>query len=466
MKLIEQSLWDDQFNQERVSKVSDTIMGMKTRVEQPRLMPKGKLVRKVGMMLEASGCRAPVGSPCFIECDEGITEAEVVGFGDDLLYLMTLHEAGGLTPGSTVVTSDKPREIDVGPELLGRVIDGAGTPLDSLGDIPVAYKVPMVRACVNPLDRVPITQPLDVGVRAINGLLTLGAGQRVGLFAGSGVGKSTLLGMMTRNTSAQVVVVALVGERGREVREFVDYTLGPDGMSRAVVVATPADASPLMRVHGALRATAIAEHFRDSGCDVLLLFDSLTRFAQAHREIALSIGEFPVSRGYPPSVFASLPQLVERVGNTETGSITAVYTVLVEGDDMNEPISDATRAILDGHIVLSRGIAESGIYPSIDIEASVSRSMNHLTTPVHQKQAQMFRKYYSIYQKNRDLLAMGAYREGADTQLDTAIRVYPALERYLQQEISEGVGLEPSIADLAGLSTHWAEGNPSNDAAL
>lgn len=457
MGLIEQSQWDEALGDERINAVAQMMSGMRSKVAEPKISAKGKLVRMVGMALEATGCRAPIGSHCFIEGDHGTTEAEVVGFGDDKLYLMTVSEAGGLTPGATVVTSKRPQLIDVGEELLGRVIDGAGVPLDGLGELAVSHQVPMVRDSLNPFERVPISEPLDVGVRAINGLFTLGKGQRIGLFAGSGVGKSTLLGMMTKNTKAEIVVVALVGERGREVREFVEFTLGPEGMMRAVVVATPADASPLMRVHGALRATAIAEYFRDCGADVLLLFDSLTRFAQAQREISLSIGEFPVSKGYPPSVFAALPKLVERAGNNSVGSITAVYTVLVEGDDLNDPISDASRAILDGHIVLSRSIAEAGIYPSIDIESSISRSMNHLTSRLHQKQVLLLKKYYSLYQKNHDLLAMGAYREGADVQLDMALQTYPLIEAYIQQETHEVVTTEMAQTALAGLSSAWPE---------
>jgi flagellum-specific ATP synthase len=303
-----------------------------------------------------------------------------------------------------------------------------------------------------------IRDPLDVGVRSINALLTVGGGQRLGLFAGSGVGKSVLLGMMTRYTKADVTVVALIGERGREVQEFVSNTLGPDGMRRAVVVATPADNPPLMRVHGAWLATSIAEYFRDRGMKVLLLLDSLTRFAQAQREIALAIGEPPATKGYPPSVFARLPQLVERAGNSDrgVGSITAFYTVLAEGDDQNDPIADAARAILDGHIVLSRRLAESGLYPAIDVEASISRAMHQIAPREHQDMAMRLRQVYSLYQQNRDLITVGAYRRGSDPRVDQAIEQWPKIQEFLRQDMYEPVGFDQSRADLSKLVTQFS----------
>jgi flagellum-specific ATP synthase len=338
--------------------------------------------------------------------------------------------------------------VIVGDQLLGRIIDGAGRPLDGFPAIS-GSSVPLRGETISPMARQSITQPLDVGVRAINSLLTIGRGQRMGLFAGSGVGKSTLLGMMTRFTEADVVVVGLVGERGREVREFVEESLGPEGLARSVVVATPADTSPLMRVAGCWRATAIAEHFRDQGKNVLLLMDSLTRFAQAQREIGLAAGEPPVSRGYTPSVFATLPNLIERAGNVGLGSITAVYTVLVEGDDLQDPIADASRAILDGHIVLSRSMAEAGTYPAIDIEASISRSMLQITEPEQQEHARLLKEAFATYRANQDLISVGAYRMGADPNIDRAINSRGPIKDFIQQSLSERVGFDDGLAELS-----------------
>jgi flagellum-specific ATP synthase len=303
---------------------------------------------------------------------------------------------------------------------------------------------------INPLTRAPISEPLDVGVAAINALLSVGRGQRMGLFAGSGVGKSVLLGMMTRYTEADVIVVGLIGERGREVKEFVQNILGDDGLTRAVVVATPADNSPVMRMHGAMLATSVAEYFRDQGKQVLLLMDSLTRFAQAQREVALAIGEPPATKGYPPSVFARLPQLVERAGTGDKGgSITAFYTVLVEGDDQNDPIADAARAILDGHVVLSRELAEAGHYPAIDIEASISRVMVNIVAPEHEQAVRRFRQVYSSYRQNRDLISVGAYQPGSDARVDEAIVMQPQMSHFLQQHMHERVTWNDSLAGLA-----------------
>ncbi|HHH38310.1 MAG TPA: FliI/YscN family ATPase, partial [Sedimenticola sp.] len=347
--------------------------------EHRGLVVEGKLTRMVGLTLEAVGCRAAIGGQCEVinNSSGDRIEAEVVGFSGESLYLMPTEDIRGLEQEARVVPTGRVCEAVVGDHLLGRVIDGAGRPLDGKGPIHTAERRPLTGRRFNPLSRTPIREPLDVGVRAINALLSVGRGQRLGLFAGSGVGKSVLLGMMTRYTNADITVVGLIGERGREVKEFVQNILGEAGMARAVVVAVPADNPPLRRMHGAMLATSIAEHFRDQGRQVLLLMDSLTRFAQAQREIALAIHEPPATKGYPPSVFAKLPQLVERAGNGDRGggSITAFYTVLAEGDDQNDPIADAARAILDGHVVLSRQLADSGHYPAIDIEASVSRAM-------------------------------------------------------------------------------------------
>src|SRR5579862_2476823 len=355
----------------------------------------GRLTRMVGLTLEAAGVQAAIGDRCEIISVGGAhIDAEVVGFAGERLYLMPTGDLHGLKPDARVIPRTHAGLVAVGTRLLGRVIDGAGHPLDGQGPIESDERVRLTGKPINPLLRQPITQPLDVGVRAINALLTVGRGQRIGLFAGSGVGKSVLLGMMARYTAADVIVVGLIGERGREVKEFIERILGRAGLSRSVVVATPADYPPLMRLHGAWLATSIAEYFRDRGRNVLLIMDSLTRFAQAQREIALAIGEAPATKGYPPSVFARLPQLVERAGNGigAAGSITAFYTVLAEGDDQNDPIVDAARAILDGHIVLSRRIAESGRYPAIDVEASVSRAMHEKIPPEHLDLARRFRQ--------------------------------------------------------------------------
>jgi flagellum-specific ATP synthase len=364
---------------------------------------------------------------------------------------MPTGDIRGLTPNARVVPTTHVSAAHVGEALLGRVVDGAGHPLDGKGPLRASDTVPLTGRAINPLARRPIREPLDVGVRSINALLTVGRGQRMGLFAGSGVGKSVLLGMMTRFTTADVIVVGLIGERGREVKEFIENILGPEGLRRAAVVAVPADYPPLMRMHGAMLATSIAEYFRDQGKNVLLLMDSLTRFAQAQREIALAIGEPPATKGYPPSVFAKLPALVERAGTGDVGggSITAFYTVLVEGDDHSDPIADAARAILDGHVVLSRRLAESGHFPAVDIEASISRAFTEITDKVQQQAVRRFRQLYSAYESNRDLISVGAYPKGTDAQIDEAIAYHPRLARFLQQDMNEPVSFGASLGALA-----------------
>jgi flagellum-specific ATP synthase len=426
----------------------------------PELALEGRLTRMVGLTLEAAGCRAAVGAHCVVRAPNGAdTEAEVVGFAGDRLYLMPIGDIQGLAPDSRVIPMDKSYTAKVGFGLLGRVVDGAGKPLDGLGPLQTEAAVPLTGKPINPLLREPIQETLDVGVRAINALLSVGRGQRLGLFAGTGVGKSILLGMMTKYTGADAVVVGLIGERGREVNEFVRKILGPEGLARAAVVATPADYPPLMRMHGALLATAIAEWFRDQGLNVLLLMDSLTRFAQAQREIALAIDEPPATKGYPPSVFAKLPQLVERAGNGAEGggSVTAFYTVLTEGDDANDPIADAARGVLDGHIVLSRALADGGHYPAIDIEASVSRVMQDIAAPEHLKQARKLKKLYSLYQQNRDLISVGAYQKGADPRIDQAIAMQPGIMEFLQQDLREAVNVPRSLEELARLMSRAGE---------
>jgi flagellum-specific ATP synthase len=418
----------------------------------------------VGLTLEAAGCQAALGDRCqIVSTDNNQIEAEVVGFASDRLYLMPTGDVHGLKPNARVLPRPHAGTVRVGPKLLGRVVDGACLPLDGRGPIETDASVRLSGVPINPLMRRPISQPLDVGVRAINGLLTIGRGQRVGLFAGSGVGKSVLLGMMARYTAADVIVVGLIGERGREVKEFIERILGAEGLARSVVVASPADYPPLMRLHGAWLATAIAEYFRDRGKNVLLIMDSLTRFAQAQREIALAIGEPPATKGYPPSVFARLPQLVERAGNgvAGEGSITAFYTVLAEGDDASDPIVDAARAVLDGHIVLARRIADAGRYPAIDVESSVSRCMHDIVPESQLELARRLRQITAAYEHNRDLITMGAYKHGSDPRVDTAIARWPQVEAYMRQGMQERVPLRASVAQLASM---MADGTESRSA--
>jgi flagellum-specific ATP synthase len=434
----------------------------------------GKLVKVAGLVLEAAGLRLPVGAVCEIHSEMRMEAtpvfAEVVGFTGDRAYLMPTAETHGLASGARVVprtlpvnppllgrpshpwrrSEDRTRHLPVGSGLLGRVVNAQGEPLDKRGPLDHVRNEPLVRRAINAMDRDPVRTPLDTGVRAINTMLTVGRGQRIGLFAGSGVGKSVLLGMMARYTQADVIVVGLIGERGREVKEFIEDILGEDGLARSVVVAAPADAPPLTRLQGATYATAVAEHFRDRGLHVLLLMDSLTRYAMAQREIALAIGEPPATKGYPPSCFAKLPQLVERSGNglNGHGSITAFYTVLSEGDDQQDPIADAARAILDGHIVLSRDLAESGHYPAIDIERSASRVMHSVADDKHIDAARRFRQLWSKYSKAKDLIQLGAYAPGSDPDLDTAVRLHSAMVNMLEQNMHSPANLSDSVSQL------------------
>ena len=429
-------------------------------VTSPPVVAAGKLVRGIGLTLEAVGCQLPVGSQCLVQTIEGEIEAEVVGFGDDITYLMPTEAVRGIVPGSRVMPLNRQSGLPVGMGLLGRVVDGNGQPLDGLGEINADARAPTTRPPMNPLIRRPINTPMDVGVRAINALNTVGVGQRMGLFAGSGVGKSVLLGMMTRGCEADVVVVGLVGERGREVKEFIHEILTEEERQRAVVVAAPADTSPLMRLKGCETAVTIAEYFRDKGMKVLLLIDSLTRYAMAQREIALTVGEPPATKGYPPSVFARLPALVERAGNgsERQGSITAFYTVLTEGDDLQDPIADAARAILDGHVVLSRTLADSGHYPAIDIEASISRVMPMVVSEEHQLMARRIRQVYSNYKQNQDLISIGAYAKGSDPRIDLAIRAEPAINALLQQGMKQVIPYDESLEGMAALAKGLGQG--------
>ena len=426
----------------------------------------GRLTRAAGLVLEAVGLRLSVGAEVMIELPLGssrpMAEAEVVGFAGDKLFLMPTTEVIGLLPGARVYPLESApiadpmagaKRLPVGWELLGRVLDASGRPLDGLGPLGTKMDAPLSAPTINPLNREPIHKVLDVGVRAINALLTVGRGQRMGLFAGSGVGKSVLLGTMARYTSAEVIVIGLFGERGREVKEFIEQILGEDGLARSVVVAAPADVSPLLRMQAAAYSTSLAEYFRDQGKHVLLLMDSLTRYAMAQREIALAVGEPPATKGYPPSVFAKLPALVERTGNGPAGggSITAFYTVLTEGDDQQDPIADSARAILDGHIVLSRSLAEAGHYPAIDIEASISRAMTALIDEPHLEKTRLFKQMLSRYQRNRDLINVGAYSTGRDQLLDRAIALYPRIEAFLQQGFRECAEFDASLKRLDAL---------------
>ncbi|SBO09684.1 Flagellum-specific ATP synthase [Vibrio mediterranei] len=433
--------------------LAERLANYKVEGHKSRAIASGKLVRVVGLTLEAIGCKAPIGSVCKVETMHGEMDAEVVGFSGEHLYLMPSEQITGVLPGARVTPMTSDAGLPVGMELLGRVIDGVGNPLDGLGEIYTDQRASFNAEPINPLARKPISEPLDVGLKAINGLLTVGKGQRIGLFAGSGVGKSVTLGMMTRGTTAQVVVVGLIGERGREVKEFIEEILGTSGRERSVVVAAPADASPLMRLKGCQTALTIAEYFRDQGLDVLLLMDSLTRFAQAQREIALSVGEPPATKGYPPSVFAKLPALVERAGNGDVnqGSITAFFTVLTEGDDLQDPIADAARAILDGHIVLSREMADAGHYPAIDVEKSVSRVMPQITDDQHVLMSKAVRQVLSVCRKNQDLVSIGAYKPGTDPAIDSAFTLKPKLDQYLQQSMRETVPYDMCLGMLKQL---------------
>ncbi|MCP4596521.1 flagellar protein export ATPase FliI [Neptuniibacter sp.] len=415
----------------------------------PRI--EGKITRLIGLTLEAVGIKCAVGECCFIELSaEQLVEAEVVGFAGDRVYLMPLYPIEGIQAGTKVIAQSESGRVPVGMNLLGRVLNGVGKPIDGKGALQPEAETDLSGEIINPLIREPINKTLDVGIRTINGLLTVGRGQRMGLFAGSGVGKSVLLGMMTRFTEAEIIVVGLIGERGREVKEFIEHSLGEEGLKRSVVVASPADDSPLMRLRASQLSTRIAEYFRDQGKNVLLLMDSLTRYAQAQREIALAVGEPPATKGYPPSVFAKIPKLVERAGNGEEGggSITAFYTVLTEGDDQQDPVADSARAILDGHVVLSRRLAEQGHYPAIDIEASISRAMPQIVDGAHLQMAMKFKQLYSKYRQNEDLINVGAYVKGSDPDTDFVIDNLPSMNAFLRQGIDESFPLMQSMQEM------------------
>lgn len=412
----------------------------------------GTVKRAVGLVIESQGPAVSVGELCTLESRPGEPETvlEVIGFRDSTILLMPLGPMPPVRAGDTVIATGRVAEAPVGPKMLGRIINALGQPLDDLGPLDQEAAYPLHRAATNPLARANITEPLGTGVRVIDGLLTVGTGQRIGIFGGSGVGKSTLLGMMAKQATAQVNVIALIGERGREVREFVENELGPEGMARSVLVISTSDDSPLVRIRAALVATAIAEYFKDAGAQVLLIMDSLTRFAMAQREISLVAGEPPSTKGYTPSVFALLPRLLERAGNFATGgSITGFYTVLVEGDDMNEPIADAVRSILDGHIVLSRTLAARNHYPCIDVLHSASRLFSQVSTKEQAAAAARVRELLATYERSEDLINIGAYQKGSNPRLDEAIAQYDRINTYLKQDRHEPAALQASVERLA-----------------
>src|SRR5690554_1791068 len=414
----------------------------------------GRLVRVSGLILEGLGCHQPTGQRCYVEQTDGsLLEAQVVGFNREITYLMPFKKPLGLATGARIFPIREEARLRIDESWLRRVVNGLGEPLDEQGRLGGEDPLPPLPPPVNPLRRRPVEEPLDVGVRAINAALTLGKGQRVGLFAGSGVGKSVLLGMITRQTKADVVVVGLIGERGREVQEFLTQSLGPEGLKKAVVVVAPANESPLMRLKAAELCHSVAAYFRDQGKDVLLLMDSLTRYAMAQREIALALGEPPATKGYPPSVFGMLPELVESAGNgtSERGSLSALYTVLAEGDDQQDPVVDCARAILDGHIVLTRRLADAGHYPAIDIAASVSRCMTQVTSPEQQRAARQLKELYTTFEKIRELIPLGGYTPGMDGKTDRAVQLAPRIERFLRQEVAEAADLDASVTALTRL---------------
>lgn len=414
----------------------------------------GRVTRVVGLVMEGLGPGSSVGEFCHVFPKDGHEpiQCEVVGFSEDKILLMPLGEVRGIGPGSKIVARRMSASVKVGSSLLGRTLDGLGNPIDGLGSFEAETEYPLYATPPNPLSRKRIEQPLNVGIRAINGLLTVGKGQRIGIFAGSGVGKSVLMGMMARNTEAQVNVIGLIGERGREVKEFIEKDLGVEGLKRSVLVVATSDQPPLIRMRAPLVATAIAEYFRDQGKDVLLMMDSISRFCMAQREIGLAIGEPPATKGYPPSVFAHLPRLLERAGTSKgQGSITGFYTILAEGDDHNDPVADAARAVLDGHIVLSRDLAHQNHYPAIDVLSSISRVMNDIVATEHRTSAIRVRSVLSIYKKAYDLISIGAYKEGSDPKVDHAIKNIDKVNAFLRQDITEGVGFDDSLLALFNL---------------
>ncbi len=413
----------------------------------------GRVLKAIGLMVEGTGLSATIGQNCHIikASGEMVTEAEVVGFRGDRVILMPFGEMQGIGTGDRILYEPRPVHIPVGNCVLGRVLDGLGRPIDGKGPIPFTENYPLHGNIPGPLERDRIATPMDLGIRSVNALVTCGVGQKLGIFAGSGVGKSVLLGMMSRHAAADVNVIALIGERGREVKEFIERELGEEGLERSIVIAATSDQPPLIRLRGALIATAIAEYFRDQGKHVLLMMDSVTRLAHAQREIGLAVGEPPTAKGYPPSVFNMLPKVLERVGPARGGSITGLYTVLVDGDDLNDPVADAVRAILDGHVVLSRSLAVQGHYPAIDVLGSISRVMSDIVSVEHQSTARALLELMTIYHNSEELINLGAYQPGTNFKLDVAIAMRESIRKFLMQERDEHYGLADSVLMLGEL---------------
>lgn len=415
----------------------------------------GKIIEIIGLTLVADGPESSIGDLCYIVRDEkenDIILAEVVGFRSDRILLMPLGSIEGLQSGAKVINSGTQMKVKVSDTLLGRVLDGLGNPIDNNGEIIPDDYYPINAQIINPMDRKPIDEPLPLGLKAIDSLITIGKGQRVGIFAGSGVGKSTTLAMIAKNTKADINVIALIGERGREVREFIEHTMGEEGMKRSVVVCATSEQPALVKIKASFVACAIAEYFRDKGKDVLFMLDSVTRIALAQREVGLAVGEPPATRGYTPSVFALLPKFLERAGANKFGTITGLYTVLVEGDDMNEPVADAARSILDGHIVLSRSLAHKNHYPAIDVLASISRVMSNIASDEHKQAAGVIRNLISQYRKNEDLINIGAYAKGSDKNVDKAISLIDKIDEFLKQDTSQKVEYQDIIDELIRIS--------------
>lgn len=414
----------------------------------------GSVIRVRGMLVESRGPQAVIGEICKIAIPSAGTHvlAEVVGLYDTTVQLMAYGDTKGIEIGCTVTASGSVLQVAVGRQLLGRVLDAVGKAYDKKGEIAASTFYPAIASPPDPLDRTPVNKRIVTGVRAIDSLLAVGKGQRLGIFSGSGVGKSTLLGMIARNTNADVNVIALIGERGREVVDFLQRDLGEDGLKRSVVVVATSDQSPIARLRGAYTATAVAEYFRDQGKDVMLMFDSVTRFARAQREIGLAIGEPPAQRGYTPSVFETLPKLLERSGTSQKGSITGFYTVLVDGDDMDEPVSDTVRGILDGHIVLNRKLAQAYHFPAIDVLASISRLSKRVTGPQTQKAVAAIRRSMAAYAQSEDMITVGAYQKGSNAEVDAAIELHPAIENFLMQEEAEKTSIEKTLTDFGKLA--------------
>ena len=420
----------------------------------PSIKEIGKITEIIGLTIEADGPKSSIGDLCYIYNDYNDipTMAEVVGFKSDKILLMPLANPDGIQPGALVVNTGSAMKIGVGNQLIGRVLDGLGRPIDTLGDIKFSEYRSTRADVINPLKRKRIDEPLSLGIKSVDGFMTLGKGQRMGIFAGSGVGKSTTIGMMAKNTSADLNVIALIGERGREVKEFIEDILGPEGMKRSIVVAATSDQPSLVKIKAAFVATSIAEYFRDKGLDVLFMLDSITRIAMAQREVGLAIGEPPATRGYTPSVFALMPKLMERAGTNEFGTITGLYTVLVEGDDFNEPISDTARSILDGHIVLSRDLAHKNHYPAVDVLQSLSRVMGDVTTKEHKEAAGNIRNLLAVHRKNEDLINIGAYVKGSDPLCDKAIALIDNINSFLKQTTDEKVEYQETVNKLLELN--------------